>query len=620
MKSWLAYLRRGLSHKQSRDRLASQGGYAGILSNFKNLTPFLMKRRCKGLAGIFLVALTSLLSLPQPLITRYIIDDVILNRELAHLTAAILLLGGVTLGEKLAGLLNRFYLARFEQEVILDIQNDILKRTLHFPKSFFDQNETGYLMSRLSSDVQELHWFFSGSIAHILGDIFLFIGGVIFLFYLDWQLAAVILLILPGLVACVWYFSLKMRGLSHQTMEQHADVFGCLHETLSSASLIKAFSSEASATERMMSKLRSAFSTTLEQIAVSSLAGLAGQSIPGLARLLVLAWGAFLVIQGHWTLGSLLAFQAYLGHVFGPAQSLASANIELQNALAALQRVSSLFDVVPEENMGTGRKIEHLAGEIELRNVCFSYDGLPPVLEDISFHVSPGEHVAIAGPSGVGKTTLISLLLRFYRPTSGEIYFDGRPASDYELGSLRRRIGYVAQSTLLLSGTIMENLRYGNAEASHEEVLRAARTAGIHDFITSLQAGYDSRLGEQGINLSEGQKQRISIARALVKDPDILVLDEPSAALDSLTEQSILQSLPALTRKKTLFMVTHRLTAMKEADRIIVLDENRIAAMGTHRFLLETSPYYRALAAHQQMTPGSSCENGVDAGVRNAKR
>ena len=228
-------------------------------------------------------------------------------------------------------------------------------------------------------------------------------------------------------------------------MEQHADVFSCLQETLSAASLIKAFSSEGSSTDRLMSKLRNAFHTGLEQVAVSSLAGLALQSIPGLARLLALAWGAYLVIEGHWTLGSLLAFQTYLGYVFGPAQSLASANIELQDAMAALQRVSSLFDAVPEENEGL--EVQRLAGEIELRNVSFAYGGTPLVLEDISFHVSPGEHIAIVGPSGVGKTTLMSLLLRFYRPTSGEIYFDGRPASDYELGALRRRIGYVAQST-----------------------------------------------------------------------------------------------------------------------------------------------------------------------------
>lgn len=605
MKSWLSYLQQGLSREQSQDPLADQSEGSTILPNFKVLMPFLRKHWRKGMLGVFLVVLTSLFSLPQPLITRYIIDDVILNRQLAYLAAAVLLLGGVSIMGKLGGLLHRFYFARFEQEVILDIQNEIISRTLYFPKSFFDQNETGYLMSRLSSDVQELHWFFSGSIAYIVGDILQLVGGVVFLFYLDWKLAAIVLVVLPALVACVWYFSLKIRGLSLQSMEQHAEIYSCLQETLSIASLIKAFSSEASSAERLMSKLKKALNTTLQHITVTSVATLIAQAIPGLARILVLAWGAFWVIHGHWTLGSLLAFQAYLAYVFGPAQNLAGANIELQNALAALQRVSILFDVVPEENTGVGIKVESVAGEIEFKDVCFSYGSSPPVLEDICFHVRAGEHVALVGPSGVGKTTLISLILRFYRPTSGEVYFDGRPAPDYELGSLRRCIGYVAQSTLLTSGTVMENLKYGNPEASHEQVMRAAQTAEIHTFISRLPDGYNSPLGEHGINLSEGQKQRIAIARALVKDPDVLVLDEPSAALDTLTEQSIFQTLPTVTRKKTLFLVTHRLTAMKEVARIIVLDENRIAAIGTHHSLLQTNDYYRALVAHQQMTGDS---------------
>jgi ABC-type multidrug transport system fused ATPase/permease subunit len=323
--------------------------------------------------------------------------------------------------------------------------------------------------------------------------------------------------------------------------------------------------------------------------------------MPGIARVLVLAIGAYWVIKGEWTLGSLLAFQAYLGYVFSPAQYLATANLDLQNARASLERVSALFDIVPEENIGTGKKVERLTGEIEFRNVSFAYDSREPVLNDLSFHIQPGEHVAIAGPTGVGKTTLLSLILRFYQPTRGEIYFDGQPASDYEVSSLRRRIGYVSQSTHLLSGTIMENLRYGNTDASDKEVLRAAKVADIHEFICSLPKGYESEVGERGGNLSEGQKQQLSIARALVKDPDILVLDEPASALDSLTEKSILQSLPSSIQNKTLFVVAHRFSTIKDSDRILLLNENRLIAIGTHQSLLETNDYYRSLVAYQHV-------------------
>jgi ABC-type multidrug transport system fused ATPase/permease subunit len=607
MKTWFEYLKRGLSRDAPADHISRRWGRddKGPRGNLKNLRPFLARHWRKGVAGACIVGLGALLSYPQPLLTRALIDDVILGGQPHLLALVVALMAGVKLLSMLLQTLQRFYFARFEQEVVLDIQHDLLGRTLRFPKSFFDDEETGYLMSRLTSDVGGLRWFFSSTLVRIASNTLRFVGGAVFLFSLEWRLAIVAIVVLPILMLCVRYFSGKTRALSHQRMERHASVSRRLQESLSSTSLIKAFASEEREVGRMMGELQDATQISLEQTAVSSVASVAISGLGEIAKLIVLVAGAYLVITGDWSLGSLLAFQAYIGFVYGPAQFLANANLQLQEALAALERVSALFDIVPEET-GVGIPVEHLSGAVEFRDVSFTYDEKQPVLQNVSCRIRPGEHLAIVGPSGVGKTTLISLLLRFYRPTAGEIWLDGQRASDYEVQSLRRRIGYVSQSTLLLAGTIGENLRYGNPGASEADVIHAAQIAGIHDFVVGLPAGYDSPVGEQGVNLSEGQKQRLAIARALIKDPDILVLDEPTSALDSLIEKSIFDALPEVMRKKTLFVVAHRLSTVQNSDRILLLNKNRLIAMGTHQELLDGNAFYRSLVANQQILVGGN--------------
>jgi ABC-type multidrug transport system fused ATPase/permease subunit len=604
MKTWFKYLQQGLSRDLPQDRISDPGKKYDFKGDLKTIYPYLSRHRRRILAGLAIIIVAALLAFPSPLITRYLIDDIILKGQINFLIGAILLLITVLVAEKLARVLEEFYFARLEQRLTLDIHQDLIARVLRLPKAFFDDNQTGYLMSRLTEDVHGLRWFFSGSIVYFISNILRFIGGVALLLYLEWRLSVAVLILLPGLGFILRYFSKRMHVLSHRNREQWARVSSDFQESLSEADLIKSFASEQDTQKRLMSSLTSIFQISLEQVTVNSVAGLIINSMPGIARALTLAVGAYWIIKDQWTLGSLLAYQAYLAYVFGPAQFIASANLQLQEARAALERVSALFEIVPEENMGSGKMAERLNGEIEFKNVSFAYTDSAPVLKNISLHVHPGEKIAIVGPSGVGKTTLMSLMLRFYQPTSGEIYFDGRPASTYDVSSLRKRIGYVSQQPRLLDGTVRENLCYGNPDATKDQVMQAARTSGMHDVIQILPQGYETRIGENGIRLSEGQKQRLSIARALIKNPDILILDEPTAALDSKAEKSLFDLLPQMFHQKTMFFVTHRPSAILRSDRILLLSENQLIDIGTHQSLLDSNDYFREIIAHQQSNLG----------------
>jgi len=570
MKSWLLYLKNGLARGRSKDRFAAAAASAEqtVRELYRRFIPFLTKFRRRFIAGIGLVFLTAAASLPLPFVGRFLIDDVILSRRLPLLVWTVLVLIVLGVASRLLDLYQQYYFDRLNREVVLDIQSGLLDRVFHYSKTFFDRTRTGYLMSRLDEDVHGMGWFFSGTMAVMIENIFRFLGGLIFLLYLDWRLTLIVGIILPGIVIMVRYFSDRLRTLSNESMETQALVSGNFQESLSSITLIKAFAAEGKTLQQLAGTLKSALNISIEQSTVNALANMAITSLPGIARAAVLFIGAYWVIIGHWSLGSLFAYQAYLAYVFGPAQFLATANLEMQSALASANRIAHLFDIVPEENTGQGKIVRRLNGDIEFKQVCFAYDADAPILEDINFSVRAGERIAIVGASGDGKTTLISLILRLYKPTGGEIFFDSHPASDYEVGSLRERIGYVPQQNWLLAGTIMDNIIYGNPAAGASEAIEAAKNADIHDFISTLPEGYRTAVGERGVTLSEGQKQRICIARAFLKDPDIILMDEPTSALDGRTGNSLLLSLPLMLKDRTVIIVSNNMAFLKNVDHV----------------------------------------------------
>ena len=608
MKSWFIVLKQALTRRVSLDPLAEGKGSGRLRDSLKHLYPSVRKHWRIGALSASLTMLAALINLPQPLVSRQLIDTVIIDRQLNYLPLVLLLTAGIGLCSLVFGILKQWYATKFEQRVNLDLQERLYAHVLKLPKAFFEAKDTGYLISRIAGDVGGLRWFYSTTLVNVSVQLFQFIGSLVLLFVLDWRLTLVVLACLPVAPFVTYVVSRRIHDLTQAQVEEQARSYGTVSESLGSVALIKSCTAEKRTLRQMLLTIKASADMQLEQSVLSQVSRIGTSLGPAIARLAVLSIGAYWVVRGRLTLGSLAAFQSYMGHLLGPPQSLAGMSLPFQNARVALERVNRFFDMVPEENYDTGRRVDRLTGAVEFHNVSFSYDGQAPIIERLNLPIQPGEHVAIVGPSGIGKTTLISLLLRFYKPTSGEIFFDGEPASAYEVQSLRRRIGYVAQTTILLSLSILENVRYGNPDATIEAVRRACRIAGIDVFVEGLPEGLDTIVGPRGISLSEGQAQRLSLARALVKDPDILLFDEPTSAIDLVTERSIIESLPAVIQGKTLFIVAHRLSTIRDCSRIILLDENHLIACGTHESLLGTNDYYRLLIEIQRASAVSGSE------------
>ncbi|MBC8180944.1 ABC transporter ATP-binding protein [candidate division KSB1 bacterium] len=567
---------------------------------FKKLLPLIYTHKYQGFIAAIILILASLLSLPQPLFTKYIIDDVIVKKDVSMLTIIVCILISIFLLEAILSFLKQFYFFRFEQDVIFEIQQNLFQRVLRFPKSFFDSKQTGYLMSRLSGDVFRLRMLFSSTVVEIFTNVLKFIGGIIILFFLHWKLTLYSLIFLPFFYAAVRLLGEKTRQLSHNMMEKSALVSKNLQESISGVTLIKAFAKEENETQKISDSLQKSIEAGVEQNTISAFSQLVIGAIASMGTVFVLWYGAREIIFERLTIGGFVAFNSYLGYLYGPSRFLASTTVYMQSAFAALERVFSLFELIPEDDGDENKeKLKKLTGAVSFKQVNFSYDSEQPTLKDISFDVQTGEKVAIVGPTGAGKSTLVNLLIRLYQPKTGTILYDGKDAEQLNLRSIRERIGIVSQEIFLFDDTIINNIRYGKPEVSEEEVFTVSKLAHAHKFITALPDGYQTKVGERGVKLSIGQKQRISIARALLKDPDILIFDEPTSALDALTEKALKETLFEKSNGKTTFIIAHRLSTITSADKIIVLNKGRIEQMGAHKELIRREGLYRKMCEQQ---------------------
>ncbi|CVK19968.1 lipid A export permease/ATP-binding protein MsbA [Sporomusa sphaeroides] len=546
--------------------------------------------------AIVCILVASGTNLVLPWIIQNVIDDVLTAKDMYKLN---IIAGGIVAVYLLRGFFffgQNYLMSYIGQRVVIDIREGLYRHFQRLSLSYFEKRQTGSIMSYVTNDVAALQNALVESVIELVTESAILIGSMAAMFYIHWKLALLTLITMPLVAQAINIFGKRLRTASRITQERAADITSVLQETISAVRVIKSFVREEYEIGRFNRENYSNFRAQMKTAQLSATLTPIIEFLGAIGVTLIIWYGGREVIYGNLSSGALIAFLIYVVNITNPIKRLSRVYSNIQRALAAAQRVFDVLDTEPEiKDMPGAKELPRITGRLTFEQVNFSYKPGEMALADVSLTVEPGQMVAIVGPSGAGKTTIANLIPRFYDPMSGRITIDGYDIKTVTLASLREQIGIVPQETVLFNGSVYENILYGDLKAGEAAILAAAKAANAHEFIIGMPEGYNTQIGERGSKLSGGQRQRIAIARAILKDPRVLILDEATSALDTESEKLVQDALDKLMVNRTSFVIAHRLSTVQRADIILVMDKGRIIERGIHEQLLTAGGLYSKL-------------------------